>query len=159
MASSTIKRLHRVILPKQYISSTSAESTETQKVPLQSYAESEIIVHKNKENRKIHEDFIQIGTLGIDKTSKIHKYLLRTAANPKTKSEKQKSTIQEDPILRPFSVVKDHIDQQGVNGFPLRTRKSYLEPGNIIKLGRIEFTVIELKNEHETISLRDTNHF
>jgi hypothetical protein len=35
----------------------------------------------------------------------------------------------------------------------------YLGPGNVIKLGRVEYMVIESKNEEETFTLRDTNHF
>lgn len=34
-----------------------------------------------------------------------------------------------------------------------------LAPGNVIKLGRVEYMVIEAKNEDETKTLRDTQHF
>ena len=60
----------------------------------------------------------------------------------------------------PFAVVKGYTDKNGVNGYPLCTYSSQnLEPGNIIKLGRVEFMVIEMRNDDETLTLRDTHHF
>lgn len=52
----------------------------------------------------------------------------------------------------PYLVVRE-FSKNGINaGYPLR-------PGNVIKLGRVEYMVIESKNENNTFTLRNTNHF
>jgi hypothetical protein len=60
----------------------------------------------------------------------------------------------------PYLVVRDFKKSGGISpGYPLSNIFLKLEPGNVIKLGRVEYMVIESKNEEETHTLRNTQHF
>jgi hypothetical protein len=55
-------------------------------------------------------------------------------------------------------VIRDFEKDEGIEGYPLGKIKLIIEAGNYLKLGRIEYLVIEVRDSKGTNTLKETTH-
>ena len=103
------------------------------------------LVIDDDDPRQIPNEYIYIGTLLIDRETGTYKL-----ASVLPAGREEEDLHQGSPYSgRSYTVVRDY-EKNGVEGYALA-------PGNIIRLGRVEFLVIEIKNTKNTEVLKQTN--
>ena len=100
-------------------------------------------------NNNVHvpNSMIRVGSIGLDVGSPRPCFRIK----PQIQTEKSIKSGKERPDLYDPYIVLSEYTKDSVDGFPLN-------PGTVIKLGRVEFMVLEFRDEEEVFTLRDTIH-
>lgn len=155
MDSTTMKLQKTPIKNKSFSSKTVARCSEIMpEIKLQRFIFMQVI--GDGSSFKGNDAHISlIAELSIDRSKNTPEFKVKQATKKQNEVPNEIANIYKTSYL----VVKEYNLSPGIAGYPLSNYQFILEPGNVIKLGRVEYMVIEAKNEEETMTLRDTNHF
>lgn len=99
------------------------------------------LIVDDEDGRQMPTDTIYIGTAMINRETQSFKIQSATVTNMQPHPEVHK--MHPDLFNNSFLVIKEFQKDQGCDGYPLGNAVFYhVVPGNVLKLGRVEYVVL-----------------
>lgn len=110
----------------------------------------------DNDTKEMPVEFIYIATVIIDRETQTFK--IQSAAVSGVEPHEIIKKEHPDIFNNSFLAIKSFQKEEGVEGYPLSTVDNNLVPGNVVRLGRVEYVVLEIRNETSTEVYKQTSH-